>query len=183
MTASAFVLPALAVGAVSLLTSAGAAHVGHRERLRATLARQAMVPQPAHLVLSRLLGPLEVGLGVAGALHLATSTPALAGPAIIAMGTAFLAYLATLLRIRPGTPCGCGGDQNRAGPNDLGRPALVIAGGVALSAGADLRLAGLAGPQRATTILAGIALALAVDLFARANPPVVRPTPVLGRRP
>jgi hypothetical protein len=181
-----FALPTLAVSALALLAAAGVDHASHPRRLRGVLDRHALLPAPARTAVGSLLGPIELALAAAGASVLAAAAPGptAIGTLVAALGGLFLAYLGTLLRTRPGLPCGCSGpDDGQAGPFDLGRPALVLAGGLALATSAHERLASLGVAQRATTVLAGVALAMAVDLVARANRPVARPVTVLGREP
>jgi hypothetical protein len=164
---AAFALPTLAVGAVVLLAAAGVAHTTQPARLRAALDRQALLPRRVRAALARVLGPAE--------LLLAATAPLGSGPAVALLGAAFLVHLLVLLAARPDAPCGCTGDDAAVTPFDLGRALLVLAGGLALVADpSDLGAA-----EQLTVVVAGVALALAVDLVARSQ----RPLLTLGREP
>jgi hypothetical protein len=152
-----FLLPTLAVAAVTLLVVAGVGHLRHPAALRSALEAQRL---PARGLVARALGPVEL---------LVALSALVTGVAVTAIGIGFLVVLLVLLRRETTAPCGCDGGADPVAPVDLGRAALVTAGGVALLAG----LPDLSGPEWATVLLAGVGLALAVDLAARSQAPAV----------
>ena len=164
-----FLLPTLAVGALALLAVAGVGHTRRSGELRDALDRQGLLPVRVRGLVSRLLGPVELALVALGLV-----VPA-AGFAVAALGAGFVAHLVVLLRLRPDAPCGCDGDGSAVSPFDLGRALLVLAGGLAVAA----RPGGLDAAEQFVALVAGLGLALSVDLVARSQ----RPALVLGRHP
>jgi len=178
-----FALPVAALAATTLLAGAGAVHTARTSSLRDALTVQHLLPAPARRLVGATLGPLELVLAGAGLLSVVAKGPATIGVAIAALGAGFFGFVALLLRRRPGTPCGCAGGADPTAPLDLGRALVVLAGGLAIVTGAGDRFASLAGPDRATALLAGVGLAMVVDLAARANRPATTTITVLGREP
>ena len=167
-----FALPTLAIAAAVLLVGAGVAHLGRPGDLRAALDAQRLLPPVGRAAVARLLGAGEVAVGLAAGWQLLTGrtgAPGLAGLAVALVGLGFAVLLVVLLRYRPGTPCGCAGGTDPVTVADLGRAVTVLTGGLALTADASGRWLGLDGAERATTLLAGLALALTVDLAARSH--------------
>lgn len=153
-----FLLPTLAVAAVALLLAAGVGHVRHPAALRRALDEQGLVP---------FRGLVARGLGL---VELAVAASALVtGVAVTLLGAGFVTLLLALLRRGDGAPCGCDGSAEPVAPVDLGRAAVVLGGGIALLLG----LPALDAAEQATVLLAGVGLALAVDLAARSQAPAV----------
>jgi hypothetical protein len=167
-----FLLPTLAVAALALLAAAGVAHTRHPAALREALDRQDLLPADLRTVVGRALGPIELGVAVVAAVV------SEAGFAVAVLGAAFAVHLVVLLRLRPDAPCGCEAGRaagSAVSPFDLGRALLVLAGGVALV----VLPHGLTAAEALTALVAGVTLALAVDVVARSQ----RTTDLLGSHP
>jgi hypothetical protein len=185
-----FLLPTLAVAATALLLRAGAAHLAHPGALREVLDRQDLVPPRLRRPLAVGLGGVELALGlVAGVALVGDTGSSSTGLVVAVLGAAFTAFLLVLRQARPAAPCGCGGTDAElagVGPVDLGRAAVVLAGGLALAAGAAGRLAGLEASEQATTVVAGVAVVVVVDGAARVRAPRSSPrspVPVVRSQP
>ncbi len=181
-----FLLPTLGVAAVALLARSGILHLAAPAALHQVLERQARLPSPLRTLVARALGPTEIVVGGAVAAALATDRAELvtgAGVAAVILGLCFLATMALVLGRRPAAPCGCGAPDDRpAHPAALARSVLVLAGGLALLAGAAQELAALAAGETTTVVLAGVAVALAADGVADALS-APGPLPDGGTRP
>lgn len=177
-----FALPAFTVAAVAVLLRSGLGHLHHRAGLRSALDRQDLVPVRLRSPLAGGLGPLETTLGLAlGATLVTDAASVLVGGLTMALGGAFLVFLALLGRAHPDAPCGCVATATEVaggvGALDGLRAGLVLAGGLAAWVGAADRLADLTAVEAATTAVAGLAVAAVADVAAQArssNPPAER---------
>lgn len=102
-------------------------------------------------LVARLLGPIEIALGalvlLGGSVGVAVDRPP-GTPFGVAVGVAamasavlyvlFAAYLLRLLRIRPGSPCGCLGGDEPVSAFSVARAALLAALGATSSRPLDL---------------------------------------------
>lgn len=116
-----------------LLCGAAVGHVRELAMLRAVLAAQGLLPAAVRGPLSVLLGPVELALGLAVAITWALDLGPAAQAAALALAgltTAFALYLATLLRRRPGAPCGCFGGA-AVSPIAVARAGLLAVGALA----------------------------------------------------
>lgn len=176
---TAFVGPALAVAAAMLLGRAGLTHLRNRADLRHALDAQDLVPARARPTLARALGPIELIAASLTAAALVTAHPFLAVAAavtVVALGAAFVVLLLTIRRVRPAAPCGCHGNDQTATRASVARAGLVLVGGVAVATGAVNAAASLDPTAAATTLVAGLAIALvadgATDALAGLRPPI-----------
>ncbi|MEU6024989.1 MauE/DoxX family redox-associated membrane protein [Micromonospora sp. NPDC047134] len=154
----------VALGGALLLLVAGVGHAVHPQRVRALLARQALLPSVMQTWAGRLLGATEVGLAlmVLGVVLLAPHLSA-AGYALLAGTYLVLAgYAEVLRRRRPGTPCGC-----LAGARSTGLPVVIRALIFAAAAGSVAVAA--AAPQAESVLRPGLEVWLAAGVTATAG--------------
>ncbi|MGC5028418.1 MauE/DoxX family redox-associated membrane protein [Micromonospora sp. DT229] len=155
----------LALGGALLLLVAGVGHAVHPQRVRALLARQALLPSAMQAWAGRLLGAIEVGLAlvVVGVVLLAPHLSA-AGYALLAGAYLVLAgYAEVLRRRRPGTPCGC-----LAGGRSTGLP-VVIRALIFAAAAAAAGSFGLAAAATQADTVPGLEVWLAAGVMATAG--------------
>lgn len=125
---------ALAVALV--LLAAGAGHLRDTQGLRRALAAHDVLPAGARRAVAPLLGPVELVLGAALLVSLATAwLPLVVALAAVLLTGAFTAYLTLVLRRTRGAgeiPCGCGLGTTPVGPWSVARAGLLA--GLALLA-------------------------------------------------
>lgn len=122
---------ALAVALV--LLAAGVGHLRDRRSLRAALAAHRALPAGLQRPLASLLGPVELALGAALLVLLASGDPVGAPFRAVALGAvlltgAFTGYLLLVLRRTGGAeeiPCGCGLGTTPVGPWAVARAGLL----------------------------------------------------------
>ncbi|RUL91442.1 MauE/DoxX family redox-associated membrane protein [Verrucosispora sp. FIM060022] len=162
----------VALGGAVLLFVAGVGHAARPHRVRALLARQALLPSVVRIWTGRLLGATEVGVAVV-VLGVVLLVPHLStvGYALLAVTYAVLAgYAEVLRRRRPGTPCGC-----LAGGRSTGLPvvirALIFAAAATTAAATAAAVAGLVGTaaEGGAVIRPGLELWLAAAVTAAAG--------------
>ncbi len=162
----------VALGGALLLFVAGVGHVARPQRVRALLARQALLPSIVRIWTGRLLGATEVGVAVVvlGVVLLAPQWSTV-GYALLAVTYAVLAgYAEVLRRRRPGTPCGC-----LAGGRSTGLPvvirALIFAAAAAAAAAATAAVAASVSTaaEGGAVIRPGLELWLAATVTAAAG--------------
>ncbi len=164
----------LALGGALLLLVAGVGHAVHPHRVRALLARQALLPPAVRAWVGRLLGVAEAGVAV-GVLGVVLLVPAWApaGYTVLAGGYALLAGYAELLRRRrPGAPCGCLPGGASTGLPVVARALIFAAAAAAAAAAATVAAATAAAvPDGAAAAAAGAGAAIrpGLDLWLAAG--------------
>ncbi|MBL6276947.1 hypothetical protein JMF97_12325 [Micromonospora fiedleri] len=158
----------VALGGALLLFVAGVGHAARPQRVRALLARQALLPSVVRIWTGRLLGATEVGVAVV-VLGVVLLVPQLStvGYALLAVTYAVLAgYAEVLRRRRPGTPCGC-----LAGGRSTGLPVVIRALIFAAAATAAAAVVGSVGTaaEGGAVIRPGLELWLAAAVTAAAG--------------
>ncbi len=153
------ILRGLGLAGAALLLGAGLGHARSAAQVRALLRAHGLVRPVIVPLVARLLGPIEIALGalvlLGGSVGVAVDRPP-GTPFGVAVGVAamasavlyvlFAAYLLRLLRIRPGSPCGCR-QRQRAGERLLRRASRAARRGVR-SARSDLEPAARSGDCR-----------------------------------
>ena len=160
-----FVLPTAATLVPVVLLAAGALHVSTRRTFVGALRAQGVWPAGTEPAVGGAVIVAELAIGtacLAGALW--PSRSGLLGVAFLAAAclfTGYAAFTALLLRVRPGAPCACAGDDVSLSPVVPGRAAaLAIAAALVLVWRSDLPELGLAAWELAVVLIAGASFAV-----------------------